>query len=98
MYPPPPSDYRVQRSFHGRASVKIRIARTCRTVTSAGQPPVVATGCPRRGRPAVVLYLPADRDELLRRLAERNEREDANAPAVSPEALDDFLRPLRCPG
>jgi hypothetical protein len=46
----------------------------------------------------VVLYLPADRDELLRRLAERNEREDANAPAVSPEDLDDFLRPLRCPG
>ncbi|RST25310.1 ATP-binding protein [Streptomyces sp. WAC04770] len=26
----------------------------------------------------VLVYLPADRDELLRRLAERNEREDAN--------------------
>ncbi|MGW5659467.1 AAA family ATPase [Streptomyces sp. NPDC003758] len=42
------------------------------------------------GRPLVV-YLPADRDELLRRLAERNEREDANALTVTPEALDDFF-------
>ncbi|WP_431981928.1 AAA family ATPase [Streptomyces qinglanensis] len=39
----------------------------------------------------VVVYLPADRDELLRRLAERNHREDANALTVTPEALDDFL-------
>ncbi|MFG2690886.1 AAA family ATPase [Streptomyces sp. NPDC048405] len=39
----------------------------------------------------VVVYLPADRDELLRRLAERNEREDANALTVTPEALDDFF-------
>ncbi|MGN5635088.1 AAA family ATPase [Streptomyces sp. AC154] len=39
----------------------------------------------------VVVYLPADREELLRRLAERNQREDANALAVTPEALDDFF-------
>ncbi|MFJ2771744.1 AAA family ATPase [Streptomyces sp. NPDC087300] len=39
----------------------------------------------------VLVYLPADRDELLRRLAERNQREDANALAVTPEALDDFF-------
>lgn len=39
----------------------------------------------------VVVYLPADREELLRRLAERNQREDANALTVSPEALDDFF-------
>ncbi|GLF94049.1 AAA family ATPase [Streptomyces yaizuensis] len=39
----------------------------------------------------VVVYLPADRDELLRRLAERNQREDANALTVTPEALDDFF-------
>ncbi|MFJ1528262.1 hypothetical protein ACIOFV_07505 [Streptomyces mirabilis] len=45
----------------------------------------------------VVLYLPADRDELLRRLAERNEREDANALTVSPEALDDFFARFDAP-
>ncbi|MGX9228689.1 AAA family ATPase [Streptomyces albus] len=42
------------------------------------------------GHPLVV-YLPADRDELLRRLVERNRREDANALTVTPEALDDFF-------
>jgi predicted kinase len=42
------------------------------------------------GQPLIV-YLPADRDELLRRLAERNERGDANALTVTPEALDDFF-------
>ncbi|WP_051430262.1 ATP-binding protein [Streptomyces roseochromogenus] len=44
-----------------------------------------AGGCP------LVVYLPADRNELLRRLAERNQREDANALTVTPEALDDFF-------
>ncbi|MYV63805.1 AAA family ATPase [Streptomyces sp. SID4931] len=39
----------------------------------------------------VVVYLPADREELLRRLTERNRREDANALTVTPEALDDFF-------
>ncbi|GAA2620191.1 ATP-binding protein [Streptomyces axinellae] len=39
----------------------------------------------------LVVYLPADREELLRRLAERNQREDANALTVTPEALDDFF-------
>lgn len=39
----------------------------------------------------LVVYLPANRDELLRRLAERNQREDANALTVTPEALDDFF-------
>ncbi|WP_318279539.1 MULTISPECIES: AAA family ATPase [Streptomyces] len=42
------------------------------------------------GHPLVV-YLPADREELLRRLTERNQREDANALTVTPEALDDFF-------
>jgi len=45
----------------------------------------------------VMLYLPADRDELLRRLAERNEREDANALTFSPEALDDFFARFDAP-
>ncbi|MFF6995641.1 AAA family ATPase [Streptomyces sp. NPDC008313] len=39
----------------------------------------------------VVVYLSADRDELLRRLAKRNVREDANALTVTPEALNDFF-------
>ncbi|MFE0103308.1 AAA family ATPase [Streptomyces sp. NPDC059009] len=45
----------------------------------------------------VVVYLPADRDELLRRLAERNQREDANALTVTPEALDDFFARFDAP-
>ncbi|MEU5792367.1 ATP-binding protein [Streptomyces sp. NPDC047813] len=38
-----------------------------------------------------LLYFPVEREELLLRLAERNEREDANALVVTPEALDDFF-------
>ncbi|QNE74479.1 AAA family ATPase [Streptomyces finlayi] len=42
------------------------------------------------GRPLLV-YLPASKEELLRRLAARNERQDANALIVSPQALNDFF-------
>ena len=45
---------------------------------------VEAGGTPR------LLYFPVPREELLRRLSERNEREDANALTVTPQALDDF--------
>lgn len=37
-----------------------------------------------------LLYFPVERAELLRRLAARNERQDANALTVSPSALEDF--------
>ncbi|MEU4153896.1 ATP-binding protein [Streptomyces sp. NPDC026659] len=37
-----------------------------------------------------LLYFPVRRTELLRRLAERNQREDANALLVTESALDDF--------
>ncbi|WP_217166810.1 ATP-binding protein [Streptomyces sp. AC512_CC834] len=37
-----------------------------------------------------LLYFPVDRAELLRRLDERNQRQDANALTVSAAALDDF--------
>ncbi|MFF3654898.1 AAA family ATPase [Streptomyces olivochromogenes] len=37
-----------------------------------------------------LLYFPVERAELLRRLDERNGREDANALAVTQSALDDF--------
>ncbi|GGN46138.1 hypothetical protein GCM10011578_098740 [Streptomyces fuscichromogenes] len=43
-----------------------------------------AVGVPR------LLYFPVERAELLRRLAGRNEREDANALTVTESALDDF--------
>ncbi|MGW0720090.1 AAA family ATPase [Streptomyces sp. NPDC002778] len=39
----------------------------------------------------VVVCLPADREELLRRLAERNQCEDTNALTISLEAVDDFF-------
>jgi predicted kinase len=41
------------------------------------------------GRPQL-LYFPVPREELLRRLEERNEREDGNALTVTESALDDF--------
>lgn len=41
------------------------------------------------GRPHL-LYFPVERAELLRRLEERNWREDANALTVTESALDDF--------
>ncbi|MFJ1590760.1 AAA family ATPase [Kitasatospora albolonga] len=44
-----------------------------------------------------LLYFPVKRDELLRRLAERNERADANALVVTPEALDDFFVRFEAP-
>ncbi|WP_028648762.1 ATP-binding protein [Nocardiopsis sp. CNT312] len=38
-----------------------------------------------------LLYFPVSQQELLRRLEERNRREDANALTVTPEALADFV-------
>ncbi|GAA2225250.1 ATP-binding protein [Streptomyces nogalater] len=52
----------------------------------------------RAGGHPLIIYLPADRDDLLRRLAERNRREDANALTVTPEALDDFFSRFDVPG
>lgn len=48
------------------------------------------------GRPQV-LYFPVPREELLRRLEERNRREDGNALTVSPEALTDFYARFEAP-
>lgn len=42
------------------------------------------------GRPRLV-YFPVEKAELLRRLAQRSQREDANALTVTPEGLDDFF-------
>lgn len=45
-----------------------------------------------------LVYLPVEKDELLARLNERNQREDANALTVSAEALDDFFTRFDVPG
>jgi predicted kinase len=42
------------------------------------------------GRPQLI-YLPVQKAELLRRLKHRNQRQDANALTVTPQALDDFF-------
>ncbi|WP_043464185.1 ATP-binding protein [Kitasatospora sp. MBT66] len=44
-----------------------------------------------------LLYFPVPKDELLRRLEERNEREDANALTVTASALDDFYERFDVP-
>lgn len=44
-----------------------------------------------------MLYFPVGRGELLRRLAERSRRGDANALQVTPLALDDFLDRFEVP-
>ncbi|MFG2972403.1 ATP-binding protein [Streptomyces sp. NPDC048331] len=44
-----------------------------------------------------LLYFPVERAELLRRLEERNRREDANSLFVSAEALDDFFARFEAP-
>lgn len=44
-----------------------------------------------------LLYFPVAREELLRRLAERNRRGDANALTVTPAALDDFYARFEVP-
>jgi hypothetical protein len=38
-----------------------------------------------------LLYFKADPEVLIRRLAERNRRDDANALAVTPSAVEDFI-------
>lgn len=44
-----------------------------------------------------LLYFPVARHELVRRLQERNRRQDANALLVTPEALDDFYARFDAP-
>jgi predicted kinase len=44
-----------------------------------------------------LLYFPVPREELLRRLEERNRREDANALTVTESALDDFYARFEAP-
>jgi predicted kinase len=44
-----------------------------------------------------LVYFDVGREELLRRLADRNRRGDANALRVTPEALDDFIARFEVP-
>ncbi|MGW0538179.1 AAA family ATPase [Streptomyces sp. NPDC003032] len=43
------------------------------------------------GRRPRLVYLPVEKADLLRRLEQRNQREDANALTITTEALDDFF-------
>ncbi|TQF04586.1 ATP-binding protein [Kitasatospora acidiphila] len=45
----------------------------------------------------LLVYLPVERAELLRRLEQRNQRVDANALTVTPDALDDFFARFEAP-
>lgn len=96
-------DYPERQYFELEAPVVAEIRAELVELVAAGRSAVVDHGLWTRaaraewkklaveagGRPRL-LYFPVPRDELLRRLQERNGRDDANALTVTPSALDDF--------
>ncbi|MEU9676246.1 ATP-binding protein [Streptomyces parvus] len=97
-------DYPENTYFEKEAPVVAELHERLAELVAEGQDVVWDHGLwPRRDRDAMkelvkaaggrwrLLYFPVEREELLRRLAERNEREDANALVVTPEALNDFF-------
>ncbi|MGW2112552.1 AAA family ATPase [Streptomyces sp. NPDC001948] len=97
-------DYPENTYFEKDASVLAELHRRPAELVAEGRDVVWDHGLwPRKDRDAMkepvesaggrwrLLYLPVGRDELLRRLAERNERGDANSLLVTPQALDDFF-------
>lgn len=97
-------DYPENTYFGKEAPVVAELHRRLAELVAEGRDVVWDHGLwPRRDRDAMkelvgaaggrwrLLYFPVKRDELLRRLVERNERGDANALVVTPEALDDFV-------
>lgn len=96
-------DYPERQYFEREAPVVAEVREELVTLIAAGRDTVLDHGLWLRsdreewkklvtaagGRPRL-LYFPVPREELLRRLEERNQREDGNALAVSPQALDDF--------
>lgn len=103
-------DYPERRYFELEAPVVAKVREELVDLIAAGRDAVLDHGLWLRsdreewkklvleagGRPKL-LYFPVPRGELLRRLAERNGREDANALSVSPEALDDFYERFEAP-
>ncbi|MFE5301663.1 AAA family ATPase [Streptomyces sp. NPDC056632] len=97
-------DYPEHTYFEKEAPVVVELRERLAELVGEGRDVVWDHGLwPRKEREAMkrlvesaggrwrLLYFPVGRGELLRRLAERNEREDANALVVTPEALNDFF-------
>jgi hypothetical protein len=83
------NDQWSRRSEHG-SSRSWRPGTTSSWTTGCGGAPSATPGSRPPAKRAAT-RLPAGQEELLGRLAERNQREDANALTVTPEALDDFF-------
>ncbi|MER5356199.1 ATP-binding protein [Kitasatospora sp. NPDC002551] len=103
-------DYREDTYFEKEAPVVDEMHRRLAELVAEGRDVVWDHGLwPRKDREALkelvesaggrwrLLYFPVGRDELLRRLAERNERGDANSLLVTPEALGDFFARFEVP-
>ncbi len=103
-------DYPERDYFALEAPVVAEVRERLAGLVSAGQDVVLDHGlwlrCDREAWKKLVeaaggrwrlLYFPVGREELLRRLEERNRRQDANALMVSPSALDDFLGRFEVP-
>ncbi|MFC3986645.1 AAA family ATPase [Streptosporangium jomthongense] len=104
-------DYPKQEYFAREAPVLAEVCKHLAHLVEAGQDVVVDYGLWLRrereewkklieqaGGRWRLLYFDVPRQELLRRLAERNLRDDANALAVSPGALEDFYTRFEPPG
>ncbi|MFE0464956.1 AAA family ATPase [Kitasatospora sp. NPDC058965] len=103
-------DYPERSYFEKEAPVVAELHRRLAELVAEGRDVVWDHGLwPRKDRDAMkelvesvggrwrLLYFPVERDELLRRLAERNQRGDANALIVTPQALDDFFARFEAP-
>ncbi|MBG0831617.1 AAA family ATPase [Planomonospora sp. ID67723] len=104
-------DYPAYEYFARQAPVLAEVRERLAALVRAGRDVVVDHGLWRRsereewkrlveqaGGRWRLLYFDIPRRELLRRLAERNRRQDANALAVSPQALEDFCARFEPPG
>lgn len=103
-------DYHESEYFEKEAPVVEEVHRLLHKLVAAGCDVVLDAGLWRRadrdeiktkveaaGGTWRLVYFDVDRKELLRRLADRNRRADANALLVTPEALDDFIARFEAP-
>ncbi|MEU9403400.1 ATP-binding protein [Streptomyces sp. NPDC048242] len=77
-------DYPEPRYFELEAPIVAEVRERLAELVAAGKDVVLDHGLWR------LLYFPVERAELLRRLSERNRRDEANALLVTESALDDF--------
>jgi predicted kinase len=97
-------DYHESEYFEREGPVREEVYRRLAELVGQGQDVVLDHGLWRRAERDQVkklveqaggrwrlIYLPVKRQELLRRLAGRNQRGDANALQVTESALDDFF-------